>query len=104
MEYAVQLFLPVMGGLWLGSWLTQKYGLSPIWTVVLGVLGLAGGIVVMYRRSRLEQNLPHFTPKPRQKPKPSQSLQALDSLYKKMEEELPKENDQFEIDDDTPEK
>lgn len=100
MEYAIQLFLPVIGGLWLGSWLTKTYGLSPIWTVLLGILGLAGGIGIMYKRSRLQQNLPHFTPKPKQKPKPSQSLQALDSLYKKIDEEPLDENDGFEIDDE----
>jgi hypothetical protein len=35
--------------------------------VLLGILGLAGGIGIMYKRSRLQQNLPHFTPKPKQK-------------------------------------
>jgi hypothetical protein len=104
MEYAIQLFLPVIGGLLLGNWLTKTYGLSPIWTVLLGILGLAGGIGIMYKRFLLQQNLPHFTPKPRQKPKPSQSLQALDSLYKKLDEEPPDENDGFETDDDDPKK
>ncbi|WP_373531103.1 AtpZ/AtpI family protein [Vampirovibrio sp.] len=86
MEYAIQLLLPIIGGLWLGGWLSKTYGLSPIWTVMLGVLGLVGGIGIMYKRSQRELNLPRYTPKPKSQPKPSQSLQDLDSLYKKLHE------------------
>ena len=66
MEYAIQLFLPVIGGLWLGNWLSETYGFPPIWTVLLGVLGLFAGIAILYKRSVLNQNLPRFTPKPKQ--------------------------------------
>lgn len=96
MEYAIQLLLPIIGGLWLGNWLSETFGLSPIWTVVLGVLGLAGGIGMMYKRFVLGQKLTRFTPKPRQKPKPSQSVQNLDELYRKIHEEPLDENTDFD--------
>ena len=50
MDYAIQLLLPVIGGLMLGIWLTKTYHLSPIWTVVLAILGMIGGIGVIYKR------------------------------------------------------
>jgi hypothetical protein len=50
MDYALQLLLPVIGGLMLGMWLTKTYGINPIWTVILAVLGMIGGIGVLYRR------------------------------------------------------
>lgn len=50
MDYAVTLLVPIIGGLMLGLWLTNTYGLSPIWTVVLAILGMMGGIGIMYKR------------------------------------------------------
>ena len=50
MEYAISLLLPIVGGLMLGVWLTRNFGVSPIWTVVLAILGLAGGIGVLAKR------------------------------------------------------
>jgi F0F1-type ATP synthase assembly protein I len=50
MEYAIQLLLPVVGGLMLGMWLTKTYGIPQIWTVVLAILGMAAGLFMMYRR------------------------------------------------------
>ncbi len=50
MDYAIQLLLPIVGGLMLGMWLTKTYGLNPIWTVLLAVLGMIGGIGILYRR------------------------------------------------------
>ena len=50
MDYAIQLLLPIVGGLMLGMWLTKTYGINPIWTVLLAVLGMIGGIGILYRR------------------------------------------------------
>jgi hypothetical protein len=50
MEYAIQMLLPIVGGLLLGVWLTENYGVSPIWTVVLAILGMVGGIGILYKR------------------------------------------------------
>lgn len=96
MEYAIQLFLPVIGGLLLGNWLSETYGLSPIWTVILGVLGLAGGIGVLYKRSISGQDIPKFIPGPKKKPTAGKSVQELDSLYRRLHEEPPAEDDDFE--------
>jgi hypothetical protein len=58
MEYAIQLLLPILGGLLLGFWLTENYGVSPIWTVVLAILGMVGGIGILYKRF----SYPHLYP------------------------------------------
>lgn len=98
MEYAIQLFLPVIGGLLLGNWLSKTFGFSPIWTVLLGVLGLFAGIGILYKQSLTRQNLPRFTPKPKEKvdARPSQSLQDLEALYKKIHEEPLEDDPDFE--------
>jgi hypothetical protein len=56
MEYAIQLLIPVIGGLMLGMWLTNTYHASPIWTVVLAILGMVAGIGIMYRRFSVPQD------------------------------------------------
>ena len=56
MEYAIQLLLPVVGGLMLGMWLTKTYGVPQIWTVVLAILGMAAGLFIMYRRVSTPEN------------------------------------------------
>jgi hypothetical protein len=56
MEYAIQLLLPVVGGLMLGMWLTKTYGIPQIWTVVLAILGMAAGLFIMYRRVSAPEN------------------------------------------------
>ena len=50
MDYAIQLLLPIMGGLFLGLWLQENWGASPLWTVVLAILGMVAGIGIMYKR------------------------------------------------------
>lgn len=50
MDYAIQMLIPVLGGLMLGVWLNKTYGLPQIWTVILAVLGMVAGIAIMYRR------------------------------------------------------
>lgn len=50
MDYALILLLPILGGLMLGHWLSQKFGISPVWSVVLGILGMFAGIGIMYKR------------------------------------------------------
>lgn len=50
MEYAIQLFLPVLGGLLLGNWLSKIYGVSPLWTPLLAILGMFSGLAILYKR------------------------------------------------------
>lgn len=50
MDYALILLLPILGGLLLGNWLSQRFGLSPIWSLVLAILGMFAGIGIMYKR------------------------------------------------------
>jgi F0F1-type ATP synthase assembly protein I len=49
-DYAIQLLLPILGGLFLGMWLTGTFGVSPLWTIVLAILGMFAGIGIMYKR------------------------------------------------------
>ncbi len=50
MEYASQLLIPIMLGLFLGQWLQNTYEFSALWTVGLAIAGMFGGIVLMYKR------------------------------------------------------
>lgn len=50
MDYAIQLLIPVIGGLMLGIWLTKTYGVPSIWTIVFAIAGMVAGIAIMYRR------------------------------------------------------
>lgn len=109
MEYAIQLFLPILGGLLLGNWLHQRFGISQIWTMVLAVLGMAGGIAVLYKRQMYTSEgqpkfpLP-FSPKAKDKTAESQpthlSHQELLDLYQQVQEreEESDEKDDFALD------
>lgn len=78
MEYAIQLILPILGGLLLGNWLTRTYGISPLWTVLLGILGMVMGIRILYKRSLAEQALQKERWPTQKKPAtPSPPLQSL---------------------------
>ncbi|MEB3206657.1 MAG: AtpZ/AtpI family protein [Vampirovibrionales bacterium] len=50
MDYAIQLLIPVLGGLMLAIWMNQKGWLSPLWVPIFPVLGLALGIGVVAKR------------------------------------------------------
>lgn len=50
MDYAIQMLIPIMGGLLLGYWLNQHFGVDPIWMVILAILGMVGGILILYKR------------------------------------------------------
>jgi hypothetical protein len=77
MEYAIQLILPIIGGLLLGDWLTRTYGLSPLWTVLLGILGMVMGIRILYKRGMAEQRLQKEKPPlPKKAPSPTQLTPA----------------------------
>jgi len=117
MDYAIQLFLPILGGLLLGNWLHQAFGLSYLWTLLLAVLGMIGGIGVLYKRQMIgSQSLPKVqfpsNPKPEKEkgahtgseksgaePTSSQGMshQELLELYKKADREPP--TDDFALDD-----
>lgn len=94
MEYAIQLLLPILGGLWLGNWLNQTYGIPSIWTLILAILGMMAGLGILYKRYALEQkNMP---PPASRKSKPLKSddetrvpLEDLDFLYKMEHESKP---------------
>lgn len=49
-EYAFTLLIPILGGLFLGYWLQQNYGLSAVWSILFGILGMVAGFWMMYKR------------------------------------------------------
>tara|TARA_B100000287_G_scaffold397351_1_gene413845 strand:+ start:601 stop:888 length:288 start_codon:yes stop_codon:yes gene_type:complete len=51
MDYAIQVLIPIALGLYIGIWMHQNWGASPIWTVVLAILGLFAGIGILYKKS-----------------------------------------------------
>lgn len=102
MEYAIQLLLPILGGLLLGFWLTQHYGVSPIWTVVLAVLGMVGGIGIMYKRLTYPELYQDTKAKPstlKKSDKPSTDkarsvpIEKLDFMYRDLDKH-PDDDDQ----------
>ena len=105
MDYAIQLFLPILLGLMLGAWLNRTFGLSPIWMVILAILGMAGGIAILYKRYAYpelypgQKKLPFFKPgkklKSKQDEKLSPTIQDLDDLYQQVQEEEPEDDDEF---------
>lgn len=125
MEYAIQLILPIIGGLILGDWLSKTYGISPLWTVLLSILGMVMGIYAFYKRGMAAQTLhkkQHSslkkgpkdkslqkdaktkpptnhpdTPNPpsSEPPKESTTLDALHDLYQQIEQHPPKEANDF---------
>jgi hypothetical protein len=72
MEYAMQMLLPILAGLWLGTWLTQQYHVSPLWTPGLAILGLALGVGVLAKKSLMNRD--GSPTMPRYEAKPGQSL------------------------------
>lgn len=50
MDLAIQLLLMIALGLWGGQWLATRFH-QPLWVVVGAVLGMVGGIWVLYKRS-----------------------------------------------------
>lgn len=116
MEYAIQLLIPVIGGLMLGMWLTNTYHASPIWTVVLAILGMVAGIAVMYRRFSVPQDgvatmkLPFPPTRPGSRSKSGQAqagqeepprahVKDLDFLYKKYDDDPDDWKELDELDD-----
>jgi len=73
MDYAIQLLLPIMGGLLLGYWLNQRFGADPIWTVILAILGMVGGIGILYKRFTYPELYAQSDKEAHQKTKPKAS-------------------------------
>ena len=102
MEYAIQLLLPILGGLWLGNWLSRTYGLPPIWTLILAILGMAAGLGILYKRYALSPKVPVLRHGKKASSKEADEekrleLHELDFLYKMEDEaEVPPEDDDFD--------
>lgn len=106
MDYAIQLLLPVIGGLMLGMWLNKTYGVPSIWAVILAILGMIGGIGILYRRfsqPRVDvkdmKNLsshPKRTRTPAEGTQKTAHLKELDFLYHDYDHE---KDDWKELDD-----
>lgn len=101
MEYAIQLLLPILGGLLLGLWLTEHYHVAPIWTVILAILGMVGGIGILYKRfsyPELYNQLPKTPGKTLKKPDESSKLpvEKLDFMYKHYDDD----DHEYQDDDD----
>ncbi|MGE0201045.1 MAG: AtpZ/AtpI family protein [Candidatus Melainabacteria bacterium] len=54
LDVAIQMLIPIGGGLLLGQWLENTYGFSPLWTVGLAVFGLVSGLWIVYKRLMLK--------------------------------------------------
>ena len=72
MDIAIEMLIPIVGALFLGMWLQNEYGMSPLWTVLLAILGMVAGIWIVYKRHVLNrrQYLKNHPPIPRQPEKP----------------------------------
>lgn len=116
MEYAIQLLLPILGGLLLGNWLHETFGFSQLWTLLLAVLGLFGGIGLLYKRQMtgnrplptlrfplshegktLKQTRPESKTEEPQPPSAAIPHEDLLELYKKVDREPP--TDHFALKD-----
>jgi hypothetical protein len=88
-EYAIQLLLPILGGLLLGNWLHKTFGISQIWTMALAVLGMFAGIAILYKRQMMGDNpVPKISftlpgSKPEKAAKKSSAKPKLDETSKK---------------------
>jgi hypothetical protein len=64
MDYAMDMFIPIVGGLFLAQWLINQYHWPDITIVLFPVVGLFLGIGLLYKRqltnSQAEQ--PDTTP------------------------------------------
>ncbi|MBX2859847.1 MAG: AtpZ/AtpI family protein [Vampirovibrio sp.] len=65
MDSAIQLLVLTAGGLMLGVWLNQEFGLPPIWILVLAILGMVAGIGILYKNALM---MTSGQPKPNTKP------------------------------------
>ena len=74
MEYAIELLIPVLMGLYGGMWMTEHWNVSPLVTPVLAIVGMVMGIAIMARRvKRMQAKLPKpdsskMTPIPNDEP------------------------------------
>lgn len=94
MEYAIQLLLPILAGLWLGNWLSRTYGLPPIWTLVLAILGMMLGLGILYKRYALSPRPPVIRhPKNGDSSEKRAELHELDFLYKNNDDDSPHDTD-----------
>ena len=59
MDYAFTLLIPLIGGLLLGNWLSRQFGISQLWTLLLGFIGLGLGFAAVYKRM-METKLKHI--------------------------------------------
>jgi F0F1-type ATP synthase assembly protein I len=55
MDYALQLLIPILLGLYIGHWLDEKTQGKPWFTLVGLILGMVLGIATMYKRVVLTQ-------------------------------------------------
>lgn len=50
MDYALQLLIPILLGLYAGQWLDAKTGKAPWFTLVGMILGMLLGFGILYKR------------------------------------------------------
>jgi len=96
MDYAVTLLVPILLGLLLGNWLTQTFHISSLWTLLLAVLGMVGGIGIMYKRFVYGHPLKKITPKPPQEP--GTEHKDLNFLYKDYDDDGKDDLDEYDKD------
>ncbi len=55
MDYAIELLIAVLLGLYAGHWLDTKTGKGPLFTLLGVIIGMTLGIGVIYKRTTLIQ-------------------------------------------------
>jgi F0F1-type ATP synthase assembly protein I len=55
MEYAIQLLVPLMLGIFGGIWLDKVLHTAPLFTILGLICGMVLGIGVLYKRALMEQ-------------------------------------------------
>lgn len=93
MEYAIEMLIPVLMGLYVGMWMTDHWGAPSMVTPGLAILGMVAGIAIMARRvKRMQGNLPKPDP---QKIKPIKDNEPIaDSPWDPWDDEAKQSDDE----------
>jgi len=70
-DMAIDMLVPIVGALFLGMWLQNRFGLSPLWTVSLAIFGMIAGLRITYMRletKRKQDEIDHPKVKEPEKP------------------------------------
>jgi hypothetical protein len=74
MDYAMDMFIPIVGGLFLAQWLINQHQWPSITIVAFPVVGLFLGIGLLYKRQLTNQQAENPQPPPAHQPEPLETL------------------------------